>query len=174
VVRGDAARAGAAAESFAAARVSVVFVVGGELAKQLQAARSAGVRVVLLEAPSEAHFETAFASLVQQRAGALAVGNSPLFNSRRDQLVALAARHKVAAIYEFREFAQAGGLMSCGTSLADAYRQIGLHTGRILAGAKPADLPVLQPKRFERVVTLKTAKVLGITIPHSGCCAPTR
>ena len=132
-----------------------------------EAARRMGVRIVPLSAQTEDDFETAFAMLVQRRADALVVSNSPFFNNRRDRLVALAARFKVPAIYEFREFAAAGGLMSYGSSLADAYRQIGVYTGRILKGAKPGELPVLQPTRFELVLNLKTAKTLGISIPQS-------
>src|SRR5439155_25538875 len=101
------------------------------------------------------------------RAYALVVSNSPFFNNHRDRLVALSARFEVPTIYEFREFAAAGGLMSYGTNLADAYRQVGVYAGRILKGAKPGELPVLQPTLFELVVNLKTAKALGITIPQS-------
>ncbi len=131
------------------------------------AARRLGVRIVVLKTQSASEFEAAFQRLVQQHAEGLVVSSDAYFNSRRDQLVALAARHKLPAIYEFREFAQVGGLMSYGTDLAQMYRQIGIYTGRVLNGAKPADLPVLQPTRFELVINLKTAQALGITIAQS-------
>ena len=131
-----------------------------------EGARRLGVRLVVVKAEADGEFDAAFASLVQRRADALVIGNSPFFNSRRERLVALAARHKLPAVYEFREFAMAGGLMSYGTHLADMYRQIGVYAGRILKGAKPGDMPVLQPTRFELVINLKTAKALGITIPQ--------
>ena len=132
-----------------------------------ESARRMGIRMVSLSAQTEDDFEPAFALLVQRRAEALIVTNSPFFNNRRDRLVALAARYKIPAIYEFREFAAAGGLMSYGSSLADSYRQIGIYAGRSLKGAKPGELPVLQPTRFELVINLKTAKTLGISIPQS-------
>ena len=129
-------------------------------------ARRAGVRLITVSAKVESDFEPAFATLIQQRAEALLIGSDPFFNSRRDRLVALSGRHKLPTIYEFREFAEAGGLMSYGTNLADGYRQVGVYTGRVLKGAKPGDLPVLQPTKFELVINLKTAKTLGITIPQ--------
>ncbi len=109
-------------------------------------------------------FDAAFSTVVQQRSGALLVCASPYFNTRREQLVVLAARHALPTIYEWRDFAAAGGLMSYGTSLADAYRQAGVYAGRILKGAKPADLPIVQATRFEFVINLSTAKALGIEV----------
>ncbi len=132
-----------------------------------QAARLVGVQPVAVMAQAESEFEAAFANLPQQRVNALVVSTDAFFNSRREQLVALAARHKMPTIYEFGEFARAGGLMSYGTHLGEMYRQIGVYTGRILKGAKPADLPVLQPTRFELVINLITAKTLGMTIPQT-------
>ena len=130
-----------------------------------EAAARLGVQLVVLRANAESDFNAAFATLVQQRAGALLVCSSTFFNGRREQLVVLAARHAVPAIYEWREFAAAGGLMSYGTSLNDAFRQIGVYTGRILKGANPADLPVVQATRFAFVINLSTAKALGIEVP---------
>ena len=129
------------------------------------AAAHEGIRLIVLSCASESDFDSAFTSLVQQRADALLVGASALFNSRRDQLIALANHHRVPAIYEWREFVVAGGLLSYGTSITDAYRQAGLYAGRILKGENPGDLPIMQPTKFEFVINLKTAKALGLSVP---------
>jgi putative ABC transport system substrate-binding protein len=130
-----------------------------------EAAPRLGVQLLVLRASSENDFNAAFSTLVEQRAGALLVCASPFFYTRREQLVVLAARHAVPAIYEFRDFAEAGGLMSYGTRLADSYRQAGVYAGRILQGARPAELPVVQVTRFEFVINLSTAKALAIEVP---------
>jgi putative tryptophan/tyrosine transport system substrate-binding protein len=130
-----------------------------------EAARAKGMQLHILEAGAESEIETAFASLVELQAGALVVGGDPFFNSRREQLAALASRHAVPAIYEYREFPVAGGLISYGPSLTDQWRRVGIYVGKILKGAKPADLPVQQPIKIELVVNLKTAKALGLSVP---------
>jgi putative ABC transport system substrate-binding protein len=129
------------------------------------AAETVGQQLVVLNASTEREIDTAFATLFRQQIGALLVGSDPLFASRRDQLAAVAARHAVPTIYESREFAEAGGLISYGTDLDDVYRQAGIYVGKILKGAKPADLPIVQPTKFELVINLKTAKSLGLTVP---------
>jgi putative ABC transport system substrate-binding protein len=127
-----------------------------------EAARTLGLRLRILKARIESDFDTAFATIVQQRAGALLVASDPFLFSRREQLVALAAHHMVPAIYQFRQNAAVGGLMSYGTRITDSYHQVGVYTGKILKGAKPADLPVVVSTRFEFVINLNTAKALGI------------
>jgi putative ABC transport system substrate-binding protein len=130
-----------------------------------EAAASLGVKLILVRANAESEFDAAFSTVVQQKAGAILIGASPFFNSRRQQLIVLAARHGLPAIYEWRDYVEAGGLMSYGTRLAEAYRQAGVYAGRILKGDKPADLPVVQVTKFEFVINLSTAKALGIEVP---------
>ena len=126
-----------------------------------------GWRIEILDASTGGEIDTAFANLVQKRAEALLIAPGALFLERRVQLATLAARHAVPAIYAIPDFAEAGGLMSYGSSYADTFRQVGVYVGRILKGTKPADLPVLQPAKFEFVINLQTAKLLGLTIPET-------
>src|SRR5215831_2877369 len=129
------------------------------------AARALGQKVTVAQAGSADEIDGAIAELVKQRIGALLIASDSLFSSQREKLAALAARNSMPSSFNIREFAVAGGLMSYGASLADSYRQAGLYAGRILKGERPADLPVVQPTKFELVLNLKTAKALGLTIP---------
>lgn len=126
-----------------------------------------GRRIHVFNATAEHDLDLAFAGLGRERAGALLISPDPLFTSRREQIVTLALRHAMPTMYQFREFVAAGGLISYGVDLKDTYRQHGIYVGRILKGAKPADLPVVQPTKFELVINLKTAKALGLTAPQS-------
>jgi putative ABC transport system substrate-binding protein len=132
-----------------------------------EAARTKGVQLHILKASTDSEIDAAFAALAQRQAGALLVGADGFYYNLRERLVALAARYAIPAIYQQREFAAAGGLISYGPSLTDTWPKVGIYAGRILKGAKPADLPVQQPTTFELVVNLKTAKALGLTIPPS-------
>jgi ABC-type uncharacterized transport system substrate-binding protein len=140
-----------------------------EAARQLpeleEAARTIGRRLFVARASDDEELNAAFALLLQQRVGALLVAADAYFDTRRDRIIAFAAESRLPAIYHFREYAVAGGLVSYGPSITDAYQQVGIYTGRILKGAKPADLPVVQPTKFDFVINLKTAKVLRFEIP---------
>jgi putative tryptophan/tyrosine transport system substrate-binding protein len=129
------------------------------------AARTRGLQLLVLHAGSERDFDTAFATLLQRRAGGLVIGTDPFFNSRSEQLAALALRHAVPTIHQFRDFVAAGGLISYGGSLTVTYRLVGAYTGRILSGEKPADLPVQQATKIGLILNLKTAKTFGLTVP---------
>jgi putative tryptophan/tyrosine transport system substrate-binding protein len=130
-----------------------------------EAARAIGVQILLARAIVESDFEKVFASLAGERAGALLINSDVFFTSRRDRILALAAHHAIPVVAAWREFPLAGGLMSYGPSIAAAYGQVGAYTAKILNGAKPADLPVVQPTTFELVINLKTAKALGLNVP---------
>jgi putative ABC transport system substrate-binding protein len=130
------------------------------------AASSTGQQILVVSASSDGELDTAFEALRQQHAEALLVMADPFLNSRPNKIVGLAARYAIPAMYPWREFPMAGGLMSYGTELADAWRQIGVYGGKILKGAKPADLPVQQSVKVEFVINLKAANALGLTVPH--------
>jgi putative ABC transport system substrate-binding protein len=136
-----------------------------EVASVQATARDLGLQIPVLNAPAESDFEPAFARLAQQKIAGLLVTDDPFLQSRREQLTQLAARHAIPAIYFSRDFCDAGGLISYGPNLNDAYRLVGVYVGRILKGEKPTDLPVIQPTKFELVINLKTATALGLTVP---------
>jgi putative tryptophan/tyrosine transport system substrate-binding protein len=137
----------------------------GQLKDLQDAARTVGQEIQVVEASTESQLDSAFATLAQLRSDAVIVVAAPFFTSRHERLVALADHYRMPAMYSWREFPAAGGLISYGASLTDAFRQAGVYSGRILKGAKPADLPVLAPTKFELVINMKTAKALGLTIP---------
>jgi putative ABC transport system substrate-binding protein len=129
------------------------------------AARRLGPQLYVLNVRTDSEVDAAFVTIAGQKAGGLLVGSDPFFTTQRHRLAALAARHRIPAIYSLREYVEAGGLMSYGASVTDAFRQVGVYAGRILKGDKPADLPVMRPTKFELVINLKTAKTLGLTVP---------
>ena len=131
------------------------------------AARTLGLQLRVVHASSERDFDMIFANLAQLRPGALVIGTDALFISRNEQLATLAVRHALPAIFQDHAFAAAGGVMSYGGSLPETYRQAGIYTGRILKGEKPADLPVVQPTKFELIINLKAARALGLEVPPS-------
>jgi putative ABC transport system substrate-binding protein len=154
----------------AAARVAVLgdptFTLTESQARDAEtAARAMGLQIQVLNASTSREINAAFANFVRERPDALYVGTGPFFASRRVQLALLAGHYGVPAIYGVRQFTEAGGLMSYGTSLTDAYRQMGVYTGHILKGAKPADLPVIQSTKFELSINAETARMLGLTVP---------
>ena len=141
-------------------------VRAGNISRAVQtAARTLGLQSDVLQASNERDFDEVFASLLQMRADGLVIGGEPFFNSRSEQLGALTARHKVPAIFQFREFTVGGGLASYGASLTESYREVGVYAARILKGERPADLPIVQPSKFELMINLKTAKALGLVVP---------
>jgi putative ABC transport system substrate-binding protein len=132
-----------------------------------EAARLLGIKLHVLHAGTDRDFDAVFASVVDLHAGGLVISGDPFFNSRSERLAALALRHAVPTVYQFHEFAVAGGLISYGSSITDTHRQTGIYTGRVLKGEKPADLPVQQSTKVELIINLKTAKALGITVPQT-------
>src|SRR5215831_11330812 len=149
-----------------AALVDPNFLTTADQLKDLQeSAHALGRQLHVLQASTESELDNGFATLAQERPDALIVAAAPFFTARRKEVVALTDRHRIAAIYSWREFPAAGGLMSYGPSFTDAFRQVGVYTGRILKGEKPADLPVLQPTKYELIINTKTAKALGLQVP---------
>jgi putative tryptophan/tyrosine transport system substrate-binding protein len=141
---------------------------GAQQTRELEeATRTIGLQIHVLQASTDSEIDTAFESMAQGRIAALIIGSDPFYDTRRDKLVGLAARNAVPAMYQSREYAAAGGLISYGIDFSESYRQLGVYTGRILKGEKPADLPIVQSTKFELVINLKTAKTLGLTIPPS-------
>jgi len=168
---GEVDRLPALAAELVRRQVAVIAATGGvsqteTATRDVAAAASAiGLQVDVVEASESREIEAAFRTLVRNRADALVVGPDPFFASRRLQLATLATRHAIPAVYNIREYAEAGGLMSYGTSQTETYRQVGIYTGKILKGAKPADLPVVQSSKFELVINLPTARALGVEVP---------
>jgi putative ABC transport system substrate-binding protein len=156
------AAAGAAGDRLSACRLAAI---GRRSGDAQQAAARLGVTPTMLAAGTERDIDAAFAALVQRGAGALLVTQNPFFVSRREQLFALAARHELPTMYPLREYAVGGGLASYGPDFREGFRQAGIYVGRILKGTKPADLPVMQPTKFELVINLKTARALGLAVP---------
>jgi putative tryptophan/tyrosine transport system substrate-binding protein len=166
----EAKRLGLLHELLPRAVIGVLFNPGYPTAQnQLQdiqeAAQAVGLQISVLSAGTDGEINTAFEISSQQRIGALTVAANPFFDTRRQKLVALAAKHAVPVMYQFREFATAGGLMSYGIDLPDVYRQVGVYAGRILKGTNPADLPVMQPTKYDLVLNMKTARALGLAVP---------
>jgi putative tryptophan/tyrosine transport system substrate-binding protein len=155
------------------ASVSAAFINPKSTYAQMQssavtsAAHSIGQQIEIINASNELDLENAFARFAEDKIGAFLLTADPFFVYRREQIIAAAAEHQIPGVYFLREFAESGGLVSYGTSLADAYRQAGVYAGKILGGTKPADLPVIQPTKFELVINLRTAKALGLAVPPS-------
>lgn len=137
----------------------------GQALEAEQAARALGLQLLVVNATNESQIELAFKTLVDRRAGGLITISEPFLNSRRGRLIELAGRHKLPALYPVRDYVTAGGLMSYGTSIVAAYRQVGVYTGRILKGERPADLPVVRSTKLELVINLRTAKALSLDVP---------
>ena len=146
----------------------------GQSKELKEAARRLGLQLHFAHVDSESELDLAFATIAEVGAGAVLIASDPFYFSRREQLIALAARYSTPAIYDFRAYAEAGGLTSYGTDLGDAYRQVAIYVGQILNGQSPAELPIEQPTKFELVINLKTARALGLTSRPRSSPAPTR